>query len=344
MLSQPDAKKFRFDHTELDDYRPDVVVTEEQFMEMLDIKRPEVGSIKKTVSKECNHCGYKSKTMLDLFCHVKVHLGELKEQCSVSSCKASFCDKKSLEKHRIDTHGMKIPECPDCFTEFTSYSELYDHLNRHRAHHPFVCSFCSDSFFTLDTYKKHLKGIHKVKYVTDLQIICKTCNTSFYTQDHLLIHRVNMEHNDEDLFTCKVCGFDFETARAFRDHILEHSEEEREMANVAICSTCSKVFFSLSRLRFHIERTHIIRVTDKELLEMDGAASAVDEYKHIHVCVSCSATFDSTEKLHGHMPFCPKKKQQASTGVDANLLGCDNIIQPHTIPTDPQVCFYLLIL
>lgn len=315
-----------------EDTRPDVVLSQQQFIDMIDIRRPEVGGTKKHLYKSCSYCNYQAKTLLTLFVHMKVHLGVLQESCN--KCKANFSDKDALEKHRIETHGQKTPECPVCFVEFTNNDQLYDHMNRHRPHHPFICSYCSDSFFTLDAYKKHLKTTHKIKSVNDLQIGCKTCHVHFYTQDHLILHRVNMNHNDLDLFTCKVCGYDFDTASSFRDHIMEHTEEERDVANIAVCPTCFKVFFSAYRLNFHIERSHLMPRPDTQEEQQQPSLNTVSK-KNVkgpymrylkqtenNVCSLCNRRFKTEEILQNHIHFCHKGNKfdfNKKVALDKNL-------------------------
>lgn len=316
-LGLPARKKIALEEDEYEDPRPEVVLSQEQFVEMIDIRRPEVGGTKKHLYKSCSYCNYNAKTLLALFVHMKVHLGVMREVCS--KCKANFSDKHALEKHRIETHGQKTPECPVCFVELTNNDQLYDHMNRHRTHHPFICSYCPDSFFTLEAYKKHLKSTHKIRSVNDLQIGCKTCNVHFYTQDHLILHRVNMNHNDIDLFTCKVCGFDFDTAASFRDHIMEHTEEERDVANIAVCPTCFKVFFSSYRLNFHIERSHLMPKANKEseqqqsvLLQQTTNKNTKGPYMRYlkqtakNICTLCNRRFKTMEILQSHIHFCHK--------------------------------------
>ncbi|KAA0203816.1 hypothetical protein HAZT_HAZT000617 [Hyalella azteca] len=326
-LGLPARKKVALEDEEYEDPRPEVVLSQEQFVEMIDIRRPEVGGTKKHLYKSCSYCNYRAKTLLALFVHMKVHLGVMREVCS--KCKASFSDKHALEKHRIETHGQKTPECPVCYVELTNNDQLYDHMNRHRTHHPFICSFCSDSFFTLDAYKKHLKSTHKIKAVTDLQIGCKTCNVHFYTQDHLILHRVNMNHNDIDLFTCKVCGFDFDTAASFREHIMEHTEEERDVANIAVCPTCFKVFFSAYRLNFHIERSHLMPKSSKDAEQQEKLQQPHQQQQTVfihqptnkttkgpymrylkqtekNICSLCNRRFKTVEILQSHIHFCHK--------------------------------------
>ena len=332
MLGLPASKRIALEESFYEDTRPDVILTQEQYADMIDIRRPEVGGTKKHLYKSCSYCNYQAKTLLALFVHMKVHLGVLHETCN--KCKANFSDKDALEKHRIETHGQKTPECPVCFVEFTNNDLLYDHMNRHRPHPPFACSYCSEGFFTLEAYKKHLKTTHKIKSVNDLQIGCKTCQVHFYTQDHLILHRVNMNHNDIDLFTCKVCGYDFDTASSFREHIMEHTEEERDVANIAVCPTCFKAFFSAYRLNFHIERSHLMPKADKDSEQQNSQMMQQSSKKNVkgpymrylkqqdkNVCSFCNRRFKTPEILQSHIHFCHKgNKFDFSKKLDIALL------------------------
>lgn len=241
------------DREEDEDLRPCIGVTEEEFLQMIDLRQPHPGVQPRSLIKKCSECGFHASSLLSLFSHMKAHMGTLTEKCG--ECRVQLSSKEALETHKKQMHTQRSPMCIICHLNFTTTDQLFDHMNKHRDHLPFECPFCEHKLTNMDAYKKHVRLTHKIKSVRDLKFMCRTCGIHFYTGDHLLLHRVNQNHESEP-FLCKSCGSSAATANEFRSHIMEHTEEEREAANITVCQQCYKVFFSSFRLKFHIDAKH----------------------------------------------------------------------------------------
>ena len=164
--------------------------------------------------------------MLALFTHMQGHLGELKEKCI--QCNLRLSSKEALVSHMKVSHAEKPPICSICEVDFPNKEMLFDHMNKHRKYKPFSCTHCETKVSTMESLRKHLKTNHDVKNVKELGNVCNICNLYFYTKDHLLLHRVNQGHdNAQDEFVCKVCQFSCTSSGLFKNHLWEHTQEQR---------------------------------------------------------------------------------------------------------------------
>lgn len=318
-----------------DHVRPSIGVSEEEFLRMIDLCPPAPGILTRSIVKRCNVCQFRAPTMLALFTHMQGHMGALKEKCG--ECNVQLSSKEAMDVHKKQMHSQRSPVCTICQLDFTTKDQLFDHMNKHRNHHPFECPMCDHKLTNMDAYKKHVRLTHKVKSVRDLKFACKTCNIHFYTRDHLLLHRVNQNHEDVDPFSCKACSFSSTTANEFRSHIWEHSEEERESANIAICPHCYKVFFSAFKLTFHLETKHPPQGKEAEAqsqpkLEPDASEPprkkknkgpylrylrANEKYE----CRKCRRRFKTHETLENHEKFSHGEKKVTKSECQCTLCG-----------------------
>ncbi|KAG7161780.1 uncharacterized protein LOC121874536 [Homarus americanus] len=317
---------------EEEDTRPSVGVSEEEFLQMIDLRPPNPGIIARSLVKRCNVCQFRAPTMLALFSHMQGHMGTLKEKCS--DCQVQLSSKEALETHRKQMHTQRSPMCIICQLDFTTKDQLFDHMNKHRDHHPFECPFCDHKLTNMDAYKKHVRLTHKIKSVRELKLSCKTCNIHFYTRDHLLLHRVNQNHEDIDMFNCKACSSSSVTANEFRSHVLEHTEEEREAANIAICSQCYKVFFSTFKLKFHMETKHNQGKKEPEPVQVEPHTSEPPKKKknkgpylrylranEKYECHKCRRRFKIRETLENHVKFSHGEKKVTKADFECNQCG-----------------------
>ncbi|CAL4069824.1 unnamed protein product, partial [Meganyctiphanes norvegica] len=250
---------------------------------------------------------------------IMVHIGSLQEKCGDRQVPLS--NKESLYIHKKQIHTERSPFCTVCNMDFTTRDQLFDHMNKHRNHHPFQCTFCDHKLTNMDAYKKHVRISHKIKSVKELKLNCKTCNIHFYTADHLLLHRVNQNHADIEQFICKFCRFSCNTANDFRSHVWDHSEDEREASNMVICLHCHKVFFSTFRLNYHVEMKHTkekqkeknkeadMSVNNQFLLESEKKKKNKGPYLRYlranskYECKKCRRRFKTQETLNNHDKF-----------------------------------------
>lgn len=311
------------------DSKPSVGVTEEEFLQMIDLRLPQPGVQPRSLIKKCNVCGFRAPSLLSLFSHMKGHIGTLKEKCG--ECSVQLSSKEALEAHKKQMHTQRSPICAICHLDFTTTDQLFDHMNKHRSHLPFECPICEHKLTNMDAYKKHVRLSHKIKSVRDLKFVCRTCGLHFYTCDHLLLHRVNQNHEGTP-FLCKFCGGSTPTANDFRSHLLEHTEEEREAANIAICQQCYKVFFSSFRLKFHIDAKHNQckepnSVTVKTGSEPPKKKKSKGPYLRYlranekYECLKCKRKFKTCDTLQNHIKYSHGEKRAVKTDNTCNICG-----------------------
>ncbi|XP_050724788.1 uncharacterized protein LOC127002734 isoform X1 [Eriocheir sinensis] len=322
-------KQIAQDKEEDEDSKPSVGVTEEEFLSMIDLRHPQPGVHPRSLIKKCNVCGFRAPSMLSLFSHMKGHIGNLKEKCG--ECKVQLSSKDALETHKKQMHTQRSPVCAICHLSFTTKDQLFDHMNKHRSHLPFECPVCQHKLTNMDAYKKHVRLTHKIKSVRDLKFVCRTCGLHFYTCDHLLLHRVNQNHEGEP-FLCKSCGTSFTTANEFRSHLLEHTEEVREAANIAICQQCYKVFFSSFRLKFHIDAKHNqgkepdpIKVEEgnepPKKKKSKGPYLRYLRANEKYECHKCKRRFKTCDTLQNHIKYSHGEKKAVKTDNKCNICG-----------------------
>ena len=310
-------------------------VTEEDFLRMIDLQPPNSEGFGRSLLKKCNLCQFRAPTMLSLVTHMKGHLGMLKEKCS--QCEIHLSSKEALEIHKRQVHSERSPVCSICEMDFTTNDQLFDHMNKHRNHLPFECPYCNHKLSNKEAYKKHLRLTHKVTSVKDLKFNCKTCNIYFYTQDHVLLHRVNQNHEGIEPFICRACSASCITANEFRHHITEHTEEEREAINLAICPECFKIFFSKFRLTFHIETKHSkVKLKSEPLPEVVVKSDTLSPCKkkksrgpylrylranEKYECPKCKRRFKTSTTLESHVKFAHAEKKARKTDYVCSLCG-----------------------
>ena len=110
----------------------------------------------------CPDCGYKASCQFNLEAHVKIHLGEQREQphgCSV--CGKSFCDIRSLNRH-LKTHRQQRERhygCHLCKRRFYEKGQLRQHLKIHTTGEqrgPFSCGRCERRFIDTASLEIHV--------------------------------------------------------------------------------------------------------------------------------------------------------------------------------------------
>ena len=302
-----------------DESKPSIGCTEAEFMRMI-ILQPTVAAGQKKMQKMCHLCKYKPASMLALFSHMQSHFGELTESCI--HCNMKLSSKQALISHMKIAHVQKPPICTICEADFQTKDQLYDHINKHRKVKPFGCSYCDQKLSTMEALRKHLKSTHDTKSVKELNNVCKTCDVYFYTKDHLLIHRINQNHDTVEPLQCSCCLFTCNGSHIFRNHLWEHTNDQRESINMVICEICHKVFFSNLRLQYHMDAKHggnkptmmrmdmevPVPVTKQNNIPYQQQPKEDEEY----ICERCSSTFKSADMFEKHRQLCSLGKDNST--------------------------------
>jgi len=138
---------------------------------------------------------------------------------------------------------------------------------------------------------------------------CDKCGRHFpYLQDldkHLHQRHNIGEDNNEEIFTCHICGQVYTKSKLFRAHLKRHREE-----NAFSCTLCPKRFSSKNGLNYHAvvhskERPFVcetcgssFKVKNMLKLHMHNIHSNADK---THACKFCDKKFFSSYKLAVHV-------------------------------------------
>ncbi|XP_063427182.1 GDNF-inducible zinc finger protein 1-like [Mytilus trossulus] len=153
--------------------------------------------------------------------HLKrVHLSvEERELFTCETCKKSWLEKKTLDRHMKVKHGKGV---------------VKEHL----------CDICGKGFETPYDVKKHKQVHDKVP-----QYVCDMCSKAFKFRTGLLIHMKT--HTGERNFLCKDCGKAFQQLGTLKRHQRTHTGERP-----FVCSLCKDTFNDSSILRRHMILKH----------------------------------------------------------------------------------------
>ncbi|KAJ8675112.1 hypothetical protein QAD02_010898 [Eretmocerus hayati] len=136
---------------------------------------------------ECEMCGKKYKTKIDLAAHIKfLHMNS----ASVCDICGKLCrNTNALHVHRKNEHYTPKFKCPHCARRMVTQENLNQHIERqHLNRVKPLCHYCGKSFDQINKLKEHVRS-----------------------------------HTGERPFKCKVCGRSFGRAGVYRQHMLTHS-------------------------------------------------------------------------------------------------------------------------
>ncbi|KRT84747.1 zinc finger protein, partial [Oryctes borbonicus] len=186
----------------------------------------------------------------------------------------------------------------------------------------FICVYCSKEFKKPSDLIRHIR-IH----TREKPYKCKTCNQCFALKSTLLAH-LNTHEGKRD-FQCLICCKFFTSSKTLSVHIKKHSKNGSVTSLKYKCSTCSKLFGTLAKVRSHME-VHNCANDDIELncsrqeqseitlkppmIETDQGLVSVpalkpriphgdmEEYKHRpYKCHKCNAAFMKPAHVKRHM-------------------------------------------
>lgn len=134
--------------------------------------------------------------------------------------KCQACNKQidTLEgcKEHVDTHSVSIYFCPICNENISSRSNATDHLKKHFGDIIDESSDMQIDFEKDENYIKQLGGI-----------LCKFCPLVYKDRVEFDAH-FSCEHGNEDIvYTCNVCGKEYQKYSVFSDHSYNHVMKDR---------------------------------------------------------------------------------------------------------------------
>jgi len=195
----------------------------------------------------CTMCFEKvANNVRDVRAHMTQEHAALGESCTI--CKDVFFSKKGITNHMKAVH-MKTFNCDKCDKVFASTGKLRAHQITHTTDRDFICGECGKGFQTLDTLKRHEKGIHrgfKSRLMLSEKIIhCEKCGKGI-KEKRMHYHRRVCQ--DEANFKCDQCDERFKS----RNHMMHHKNRYHVFLN---CKHCG-IEVSKGNMRSHVLHQH----------------------------------------------------------------------------------------
>jgi len=255
---------------------------------------------------ECGFCDKKFFKKYEKTKHERKHTGEKPHQCQI--CGDSFKQKLTFDEHMTFHSGIQEFQCIDCGKQFGLERSLRHHrLLRHT--HQLPCNMCDKKFSTKSHLERHVKGHLGIK---DSQ--CVDCGKQFASNRSLKQHMAN-EHLDQkpenqEVFTCPVCGKLFKYVNNMKTHMKTHSESHVKVQ----CNECGKHYKTERILKDHIRIIHMGKSRHK--CEICGKAfgrlTALEVHQTTHAkpyqCEICNQGYKTQSSMAKHM-------QQEHTGL-----------------------------
>ncbi|KAK9746584.1 Zinc finger, C2H2 type [Popillia japonica] len=183
----------------------------------------------------------------------------------------------------------------------------------------FICLYCSKEFKKPSDLIRHIR-IH----TREKPYKCKICNQCFALKSTLLAH-LNTHEGKRD-FQCLICCKFFTSSKTLSVHVKKHSKIGSVPSLKYKCSTCSKLFGTLSKVRSHMEvhncnnddlESNSVRLniplkqpmmeTEEGLVTVPAIKPRIpradmEEYKHRPFkCHKCNAAFMKPAHVKRHM-------------------------------------------
>ena len=116
-------------------------------------------------------------------------------------CDKTFCNSRSLARHRISVH-----ECTDCELCGAKGIFLYNlkahRKDVHQIEETFTCHECDSTFSSKSNLLKHIGSVHST-----VEIKCGTCDKVFSRSDMLKRHEKQFHSETIPIFSCDHCSY-----------------------------------------------------------------------------------------------------------------------------------------
>ncbi|KAH6713995.1 hypothetical protein BKA61DRAFT_735557 [Leptodontidium sp. MPI-SDFR-AT-0119] len=141
----------------------------------------------------CINCDQNFKTIVKLDEHKATAHG-----FKCFACNGSFETDLALADHHKKVHQFSCPKCEDNFDTFEDHvTTLKSMIKR------FKCCLCDGlSFFTEETFNKHLEDMHPKKPV----LTCDCCIGTFFLSEGAKTKHAALIHGDASAVACALCG------------------------------------------------------------------------------------------------------------------------------------------
>ncbi|XP_053353043.1 zinc finger protein 142 [Clarias gariepinus] len=244
--------------------------------------------------------------------------------CFYQGCSFQSTDKKLLQKHVLDAHGIKATECQHhaCCALFGSKEDMEVHLRTHQAFHctqcdfscsnksrfqqhkrqghpgeaQLSCSFCPFTTFNPVEFEQHVGHLHANEKTHN----CSEC--SFTTAHKRVLKRHMLVHTGEKPHKCSLCEFRCRDETYLSKHMLTHSEDKQHM-----CSECGYVTKWKHYINVHMRKhTGDLRYKCNQCMYRCHRIDQLNSHKLRHqaktlICEVCAYSCKRKTELLKHM-------------------------------------------
>ncbi|KAJ8403511.1 hypothetical protein AAFF_G00352830 [Aldrovandia affinis] len=275
----------------------------------------------------CPTCGKGFRLSQALKAHMKSHHTSPDGKplvCFQEGCSFQSTDKKELQRHVADAHGVKAVECRHhaCSAFLGSQEAMEAHHRTHLAFHcpqcdfscsnknsfqrhkrqghpgteELHCNFCPFTTFNPVEFDEHVGRLHANEKIHH----CLQCN--FVTAHKRVLGRHMLLHTGEKPHKCKVCNFRCRDETYLSKHMLTHSDDKNHM-----CSECGYVTKWKHYLNVHM-RKHAgdLRYQCNQCSYRCHRADQLSSHKLRHqekslICEVCAFSCKRKYELRKHM-------------------------------------------
>ena len=168
---------------------------------------------------ECKICGWKTKYIVSVKDHVRIHMNEKPFICGV--CTKAFSNQSNLNSHLARHYDNRPFECDVCNLTFKLKSSLNSHKKRHYQEKRFTCDICGKKVFTGSALKQH-----RFSHTDERPFHCEVCNKSFKTGPLLTRHAYI--HTGGGKYQCYICKEAFARKEYWRIHMRKRHNQDME--------------------------------------------------------------------------------------------------------------------
>ncbi|CAB1346726.1 unnamed protein product [Coregonus sp. 'balchen'] len=247
----------------------------------------------------CPTCGKSFRQSQALKAHMKSHHTSRDSQplaCFQEGCSFQTSDRKELQRHMADVHGVKAVECRHhaCNAIFGSLQDMEAHYRMHLAFH---CSQCDFSCSNKSLFRQHKQQGH----AGDEELTCNFCPFATFNPVEFQQH-VGHFHANEKIHQCHECSFVTAHKRVLRRHMLMHSGEKPHKCNLCDFRCRDETYLSKHMLIHSDDKNHMCSEC--------GYVTKWKHYLNVHMrkhagdlryqCDQCSYRCHRTDQLNSH--------------------------------------------
>ncbi|KAL0964029.1 hypothetical protein UPYG_G00317330 [Umbra pygmaea] len=247
----------------------------------------------------CPTCGQTFRQSQALKGHMKTHHTLRDNQpmvCFQEGCSFKTIDRRELQKHTEDTHGVKAVECRHhaCNIIFGNLQDMEVH---HRTHLAFHCSQCDFSCSNKSLFQQHKRQGH----AGDEELKCSFCPFATFNPVEFQQH-VSHFHANEKIHQCPQCSFVTAHKRVLGRHMLMHSGEKPHKCNLCEFRCRDETYLKKHMLTHSDDKNHMCSEC--------GYVTKWKHYLNVHMrkhagdlryqCDQCSYRCHRTDQLSSH--------------------------------------------